>query len=79
MAKKARFKVSVYIDDGRVFFYFVGSADKAREHAAAIVEGGYRHNDGHGEFEHYPAHRIKKVKISGGAVPTKYPDWPAGT
>lgn len=37
MDKKEKFKVQTYLDDGRVFFYFVGSADKAREHAAAIV------------------------------------------
>lgn len=72
-------KVSTYLDDGRVFQYEVADENKAREHAAAIVAGGYRHNDGKGEFEHYPAHRIAKVKVTGGSVSTKYPDSTRGT
>lgn len=71
--------ISVYLDDGRVFQYSVRDAGKAREHCAAIVSGGYRHNDGKGEFEHYPAHRILKVKATGAPVPTKYPDRTTGT
>lgn len=74
-----KFTVGVYLDDGRVFEYTVGSPSSAREHASAIVGGGYRHNDGAGLFEHYPAHRILKVKITGGAVPTLYPDNARGT
>lgn len=70
--------ISVYLDDGRVYEYDVASAEKAREHAAAIVRDGYRHNDGT-TFEHYPAHRIVKVKASGGEVPTKYLDRVTGT
>jgi hypothetical protein len=50
---------------------------KAREHAAAIVAGGYRHNDGE-EFEHYPPHRILKVKVTP-APSTSYPDRMKGT
>ena len=50
----------VYMDDGRVYEYDVYGADKAREHAAAICAGGYRHNDGK-TFEHYPPHRVLKV------------------
>ncbi len=73
------FKVSVYLDDGRIFFYHVPTANKAREHSAAIVKGGYRHNDGKGEFEHYPSHRILKVKVSGNIVPTNYLDGVEGT
>lgn len=52
--------------------------EKGREHAAAIVKDGYRHNDGEGEFEHYPPHRILKVKISDDVVPTMYPDEVSG-
>lgn len=70
--------VEVYIDDGRVYSYEVANADKAREHAAAIVRYGYRHNDGE-TFEHYGRHRILKVKVTGGPVPTRYPDTPSGT
>lgn len=71
--------ISVYLDDGRVFSYEVKSHDKAREHCAAIVSGGYRHNDGKGEYEHYPIHRITKVKASGEPIPTSYPDKVSGT
>lgn len=77
--KDPGFKISTYTDDGRIFFYYVPTADKAREHSAAIVDGGYRHNDGKGSFEHYPSHRIKKVKVSGKPVPTNYPDEVEGT
>jgi len=77
--KKKGLKVSTYIDDGRIFFYFVPSAEKAREHSAAFIKDGYRHNDGRGIFEHYPPHRILKVKVSGGVVPTNFPDFTEGT
>lgn len=72
-------KISVYIDDGRIFYYFVPNAGKAREHSAAIIASGYRHNDGKGEYEHYPPHRLLKVKVSNGIVPTNYPDEQEGT
>ena len=73
------FTIDVYIDNGVVFSYGgIRTPAKAREHASAIVKGGYRHNDGRGEFEHYPPHRIDKVKIIG-VVPTKYPDAASGT
>lgn len=71
--------IKVYLDDGRVFEYDVNSPSRAREHAAAIITGGYRHNDGKGEFEHYPPHRILKVKAVGAPVPTAYPDVVSGT
>lgn len=71
--------IKVYLDDGRIYEYDVPTPDKAREHAAAIIAGGYRHNDGVGEFEHYPPHRILKVKAVGEAMPTTYPDRASGT
>lgn len=70
------FLIQVYLDDGRVFEYRVASEEKVREHAAAIVKDGYRHNDGK-TFEHYPAHRILKVKS--GEIQTMYPDNVRGT
>ena len=70
-------KIQVYLDDGRVYCYVVASPEKAREHAAAIAMGGYRHNDGE-VFEHYPPHRILKVKVAG-KIPTKYQDEATGT
>jgi len=72
-----KFTIKVYMDDGRVFYYDVESADKAREHASAIATEGYRHNDGK-VFEHYPVHRFKKVKVDG-FIPTAYPDKVTGT
>jgi hypothetical protein len=69
--------IKVYLDDGRVFVYKVGYPGKAREHAAAIIKSGYRHND-RKVFEHYPPHRILKVKVEG-KVPTNYPDTTEGT
>ena len=70
--------VQVYLDNGVVYEYDVKGAHKAREHACAIIVGGYRHNDGAGEFEHYPPHRVAKVKVVG-VIPTKYPDRVSGT
>ena len=70
--------ISTYLDDGRVFEYEVSTEMKAREHSAAIVKYGYRHNDGK-EFEHYGPHRILKVKVTGGPVSTMYPDSTRGT
>ena len=74
---EARKTIQIYLDNGVVFEYTVADAVKAREHSAAIVAGGYRHNDGT-TFEHYPPHRILKVKVVGG-VPTNYPDTSWGT
>lgn len=70
------YKIKVYLDDGRVFSYSVESSGKVREHASAIILTGYRHNDGK-VFEHYPPHRILKVKSEG--IPTNYPDTESGT
>ena len=76
MAKSDKRTISVYLDDGRVFEYEVANELKVREHTSAIIATGYRHNDGD-EFEHYPPHRISKVKSSG--IATKYTDKGTGT
>ena len=73
-----KYIIKVYIDDGRIFEYEVNSPDKVREHSSAIIKSGYRHNDGKGEFEHYPPHRILKIKCSE-PIPTNYPDSVSGT
>ena len=80
-AKKQQnpFKLQIYIDNGVIFSYRLPSANKVREHSAAIVKDGYRHNDGKGEYEHYGPHRILKVKCTGAIVPTEYPDTIEGT
>ena len=78
--------INVYMEDGRVFYYDITSdtssedqiAAKAREHAHEIVTKGYRHNNGN-EVEVYGPHKIAKVKITGGPVPTSYPDNVRGT
>lgn len=68
-------RVSVYMDDGRVFEYDVASPDKGREHASKIILTGYRHTPKDSDdLEWYPPHRIDKVKISGGAESTQYRD-----
>ena len=72
-----KYTVQVYIDDGRVFEYDVENSEKVREHAAAIVKTRYRHNNGM-RFEHYPVHRILKVKCSQ-EISTLYPDRVRGT
>lgn len=75
MSKK--FTVSTYLDDGRVFEYDVESEFKVREHSASIVTRGYQHCEKDGVFEHFPPHRILKVKSSG--ISTNYPDKVRGT
>ena len=54
----------------------MSSSEKVIEHASAIVNTGYRHCDGN-IFEHYPPHRISKVKSEG--INTLYPDVVRGT
>jgi hypothetical protein len=71
-----KFEIQVYLDDGRIFYYEVNSTEKVREHTSAIIATGYRHNDGN-VFEHYPPHRINKVKCEN--IPTNYPDKVKGT
>lgn len=71
------YTILVYLDDGRVFSYQVSTEEKVREHASAIVKGGYRHNDGE-IFEHYPSHRILKVKCNQ-PISTNYKDTTQGT
>lgn len=79
MNKENIFQIKIYLDNGIVFEYAVDSAKSAREHSDAIIKGGYRHNDGNGLFEHYPPHRINKIKVTGGVIPTKYVDEVSGT
>jgi hypothetical protein len=70
--------IRVYIDNGIVYEYDVDSPSAAREHADAIVRGGYRHNRGTVRgMVVYPPHRIHKVRILG-RIPTKYPDRVSG-
>lgn len=71
-------KIHVYLDDGRVFSYRVSSASSAREHVNAIVKSGYR-SCKKGVLEHYPSHRIVKVKAVGKDITTRYPDTVTGT
>jgi hypothetical protein len=73
-----KFTIKVYLDNGVVYEYDVNSPEKVREHADAIVKTGYRHNDNKGIFEHYPPHRILKVKCEQ-TIPTNYPDRVSGT
>ena len=72
-----KYKIRVYIDDGRVFVYEVTGESSAREHSDAIARGGYRHwiKDG---LEFYPVWRILKVKVVG-HVSTNYVNSMEGT
>jgi len=74
---KEEYTIQIYVDHGVVYEYEVESAEKVREHASAIVETGYRHNDG-STFVHYPPHRILKVKCEE-PIPTHYEDRSRGT
>jgi hypothetical protein len=80
---KPKFTVAVYLDDGRVFDYEVGSMASAREHTSAIIATGYRsvQEDEPNVMTHYPPHRISKVKITsaGAPVTTNYTDRVRGT
>jgi hypothetical protein len=68
-------KISVYLDDGRVFDYEAADPMKGREHASAIIKTGYRHTPKECEdLEWYPPHRIVKVKVAGGGESTGYKD-----
>lgn len=68
-------KISVYLDDGRVFDYEVSNPGKAREHVSAIIKTGYRHTpQGSEDLEWYPPHRIVKVKATGAGEGTSYKD-----
>lgn len=74
-------EIAVYLTDGRVFVYTVGSAAKAREHTHAIIQTGYRHvsADEPGVLEHYPPHAILKVKVTCAGLTTQYTDTVRGT
>lgn len=63
MDKNEKITVEVYLDDGRVAYYEVASADKAREHIGAIIKTGWRCSTEDGVFEWYPPHRIVKCKV----------------
>ena len=76
MSKK--FTIEVYINNGLKFQYDVDSPESVREHAAAIIQSGYRSNDGKSRFVHWPPHSIVKVKCNG-CIPTNYPDVITGT
>lgn len=67
-------KISVYMDFGSIYTYEV-HPDKAREHASAIIETGYRHTpEGSDDLEWFPPHRILKVKVENGGKTTSYKD-----
>ena len=67
-------KISVYMQDGRVFSYDVASSAKAREHAHRIITTGYRYLEEETDREVYmPVHQILKVTF-----PMNPPDRLAG-
>ena len=68
-------RISVYLNDGRVFSYEC-EAWKAREHVSQIIAGGYRTVRG-GVLAHYPPHHI--FKVTAGGQKTEYEDEVSGT
>lgn len=79
LKKQEPLVVKVYLDNGNVFEYKVITARQARDHADAIIKTGYRSCQNKGELEHYPPHRIMRVKIIGETITTGYPDEVSGT
>lgn len=75
---KKIYEIQVYLDDGRKFVYRVDTPEQVREHTFAIATTGYRHCVP-GMLEHYPAHRILKVKGFGADLNTNYPAVTQGT
>ena len=68
-------RISVYLDTGVVYEYDVDNPIKGREHAAAIIKGGYRHTlEGSSDLEWFPPHRIEKIKVIGGGESSQYAD-----
>jgi hypothetical protein len=76
IAKDKITKLKVYMDDGNIYQYEI-PVSKVREHSSAIIKTGYRHNNGE-LFEHYPPHRILKVKCDD-RIDTNYTDTQTGT
>ena len=65
-------KISVYMNFGSVYTYYV-HPDKAREHVSAIIQTGYRHTPkGSDDLEWFPPHRILKVVVENGGKNTNY-------
>lgn len=52
--------ITVYLQDGRTFNYYVSDPIKAREHAHRIINYGWR-NVVNGVMEYYPVHQVLKV------------------
>ena len=63
-------RIKVYVDNGLVYSYELDAREVVTDHISAIISGGYQHNDGK-VLEHFPPHRIVKVRYEG-TVETKY-------
>ena len=70
-------KILVYLDNGNVCQYEVADEAKAREHASAIINTGYRsvNQEAENVMTWIPPHRINKVVVElETASTTKYFD-----
>lgn len=57
--------ISVFLNKGEVLSYRVENPEKGREHAAAILDKGYRHYfKKTGDLEMYPPSSINKVRVT---------------
>jgi hypothetical protein len=74
-AEMEKTKISVYMEFGVVFEYEVDTVERAREHASAIMQTGYRHTPkDSNDLDWYPPHRIAKIRVSGGGESSNYRD-----
>lgn len=64
--------IRVYLVNGRRFEYDVTTTEKAREHADAIVNRGWRTDD-ENDLIYFPPHQVLKVVIKGGKSASFYP------
>ena len=55
-----KIRITIYMQDGRTYSYFVDDAIKAREHAHRIVNYGWRNIEGT-KMCYYPIHQVLKV------------------
>lgn len=70
-------KISVYIDNGNIYEYFVNDEESVRDHCHEIIQSGYRSSHGD-HWVWFPPHRIKKIKVPM-SLSTNYSDEVRGT
>jgi isopropylmalate/homocitrate/citramalate synthase len=78
MTPNDKIKISVYLDDTRIYTYEASAptsserAAKARDHIHAMGRNGLTIGPRDGALEYYPPHRISKIKVSGDFKESNY-------